>query len=718
MRYSPRAPMDQIATPTDYEFAGFRLNTALQVLVSPEGTARPLNNRAFQTLLVLVQHPGETLDKRFLLRRVWPDVVVEENNLNQCIAAIRRAVGESATDRKFILTIPGRGFKFVAPVREVLPQSISEPTPPAGEVTQQLEPSGMPPVANGTARRRRILTAVAAIALACAVSIGIFLLWQRPVTRPAEYEQLTDDFESAGAPALSADGRFLAYVRGGGQFISHGQIYVKALPSGEPMRLTQVDSAIFAPSFSADGAQLTFTLVGGSGDPGEWSTWIVPVTGGEPTVLLPNASGLTWLAPDRVMYSEVKSGSHMGIVTSTLSRADRREIYFPAHERGMAHFSFPSPDRRHLIVAEMNGAGEFQQCRLIDVASRSPGHLIGPPSACLSAAWSPDGRWMYFAADIHGHSHIWRARFPDGTPQQITFGPMEEMAVVATPDGRSLISSVGLDNSSIWLHSEHGETQLTTDRLGYSPWLSRDRQRLYYLRSNPNSHLAGQLMRDDLVRHRSDVLLPDFDIESYDISPDERTVAFATIRDGESRVWVAATDRRTAPRLSARGADHPLLTAVGQIFCRQGSDSKNVLRRCDLSTTPAKAILNTPILDLFGVSPDGEWVSVGIELDHRAVSGIYNTRTGEQAWGAAGYRPARWSPDGKLIYIQSPGEQSELTLAVPTNPDGSPRNPDINATGVQRIPHELEDFFPGLDATTYVFVKHERHRNIFRIPLH
>ena len=713
--------MDQTATPTDYEFAGFRLNTSLQVLVSPEGTPRPLNSRAFETLLVLVQHAGETLDKRFLLKRVWPDVVVEENNLNQCIAAIRRAVGESATDRKFILTIPGRGFRFVAPVREVLPQVM--PAATAG-VTQLVHRTSVPsvsataPVDTGTARRRGILVAGAALALACAIGIAIFLLWQPPVTRPEEYEQLTDDFESAGAPALSADGRFLAYVRGGGQFISRGQIYVKALPSGEPTRVTQVQSPLFSPSFSADGAQLTFTLVAGSGDPREWSTWIVPVSGGEPTLLLPNASGLTWLAPDRVMYSEVKSGAHMGIVTSTLSRADRQEVYFPPHQRGMAHFSFPSPDRRHIIVAEMNGAGEFQQCRLIDAANNSPGKLIGPPSACLSAAWSPDGGWMYFAADIHGHSHIWRARFPDGAPQQITFGPMEEMAVVAAPDGRSLISSVGLDNSSIWLRSDHGETQLTTDRLGYSPWLSPDGQRLYYLRSSAHSHLAGQIMRYDLPQRRSDVLLPDFDIQNYDISPDERTVTFEAIRDGEPQVWVAATDSHTPPRLLVRQAGHPLFAAGGQIFCRQSSEHNNVLRRCDLAAAPAQPLLNTPILDLFGISPDGVWASVGIEIDHHAHSGIYNTRTGEQAWSSVGYRPARWSPDGKLLYVQAAGEYSELTIAVPTNPDGSPQDPDASASSAQRIPRGLADFFPSGDPTTYVFVKHERHRNIFRIPLH
>lgn len=87
-----------------------------------------------------------------------------------------------------------------------------------------------------------------------------------------------------------------------------------------------------------------------------WETWSVPVSGGEPTLLLPNASGLTWLGDRTVLFSELKTGLHMGIVTATEDRASRREIYFPAHERAMAHFSYASPDRRHILLVEMVGA--------------------------------------------------------------------------------------------------------------------------------------------------------------------------------------------------------------------------------------------------------------------------------------------------------------------------------------------------------------------------
>jgi DNA-binding winged helix-turn-helix (wHTH) protein len=103
----------------EFEFAGFRLDLNARLLLKCDGTHVKLNSRAFDTLAVLVARRGETLSKRFLLNEVWPHVVVGDNNLNQAIAGIRRALGGSDHARRIIQTIPGRGFCFVAEVRVV-----------------------------------------------------------------------------------------------------------------------------------------------------------------------------------------------------------------------------------------------------------------------------------------------------------------------------------------------------------------------------------------------------------------------------------------------------------------------------------------------------------------------------------------------------------------------------------------------------------------------
>ena len=101
----------------EFEFAGFRLDTAARRLSTLDGAPVKLNSRAFDTLAALVARRGETVAKRCLLRAVWPDVVVGENNLNQAIAAIRRALGDNTEPRHIIQTVSGRGFCFVAEVQ-------------------------------------------------------------------------------------------------------------------------------------------------------------------------------------------------------------------------------------------------------------------------------------------------------------------------------------------------------------------------------------------------------------------------------------------------------------------------------------------------------------------------------------------------------------------------------------------------------------------------
>ena len=103
-----------------YEFGDFRLDVARRLLLLKTGArALPLTSRAFQTLLYMVEHRGELLDKATLMRAIWPDVIVEENNLNQNISLLRRVLGECPGEYRFILTVPGRGYRFVAQVRTV-----------------------------------------------------------------------------------------------------------------------------------------------------------------------------------------------------------------------------------------------------------------------------------------------------------------------------------------------------------------------------------------------------------------------------------------------------------------------------------------------------------------------------------------------------------------------------------------------------------------------
>jgi len=109
----------QAATVHLYEFGDFRLDTAKRLLQRLDGTTVPLTPRVFETLLFMVEHHDTILDKERLMEAVWPDSIVEENNLSQNISTLRRIFGETPGSHGYIVTVPGRGYRFVAEVSDL-----------------------------------------------------------------------------------------------------------------------------------------------------------------------------------------------------------------------------------------------------------------------------------------------------------------------------------------------------------------------------------------------------------------------------------------------------------------------------------------------------------------------------------------------------------------------------------------------------------------------
>ena len=113
-----------------YEFDDFRVDPGRRLLLGRDGCPLPLTPKAFDTLIYLVQHTDVVLGKETLMRAIWADTAVEENNLNQCISALRRVLGEKRAEHRYIVTVPGRGYKFVAPVNKRKPPIIASSAEP------------------------------------------------------------------------------------------------------------------------------------------------------------------------------------------------------------------------------------------------------------------------------------------------------------------------------------------------------------------------------------------------------------------------------------------------------------------------------------------------------------------------------------------------------------------------------------------------------------
>ena len=113
-----------------YRFGNFRLDAAKRLLLKSVEEIVPLMPKAFDTLLYLVQNSGKVIEKDELMAEIWADTIVEENNLTQNISILRRVFGEKPGEHRFIVTVPGHGYKFVAEVTKE--EEMSETSGAAG----------------------------------------------------------------------------------------------------------------------------------------------------------------------------------------------------------------------------------------------------------------------------------------------------------------------------------------------------------------------------------------------------------------------------------------------------------------------------------------------------------------------------------------------------------------------------------------------------------
>src|SRR4051794_23201419 len=162
-----------------YEFHEFRLDASRRLLWKG-GAQVPLTPRVFDTLLCLVEHRDTVLDKERIMEAVWPDSIVEENNLTQNISTLRRIFGEKPGSHRFIVTVPGRGYRFVADVRssdagldaESIPEAMIAPLPTqTDEVAPVCEPKR-------TGRRRHVLAIFLGLAALLALTITALFSWK------------------------------------------------------------------------------------------------------------------------------------------------------------------------------------------------------------------------------------------------------------------------------------------------------------------------------------------------------------------------------------------------------------------------------------------------------------------------------------------------------------------------------------------------------------
>ncbi len=573
--------------------------------------------------------------------------------------------------------------------------------------------------------RTALFTIAAVLLLGCTAAGWWFYRSSHSSPPPStEWQQLTFFTDSAVYPTLSPDGRMLAFIRGPSSFIGAGQVYVKLLPSGEPVQLTHNEQRKFSPAFSPDGSRIAYSVL----EP--WETWQVPVLGGEARLFLPNSSSLTWIDNGkRLLFSEISEGLHMGVVTTDESRGDLHNVYWPEGNRSMAHHSYLSPDGRSVLIVQMDTQGNLIPCRV--VRSDGSGHVrvVGPPDrTCLAGAWSPDGKWIYLSVESSGF-HIWRQRFPDGNPEQITFGPTTQEGITMAPDGKSLIASVGSTDSTAYIHDSAGEHAISSEGSSGAPQYSADGRTLYFLMNSGGSQ-NFELWQRDLSNGQQEKLLPGYAMEEgFSISRDGKYVAFSLQdRSGHSTLWIAPTNRRSSPMKLTTGGneDAPFFLPDGDLIFRSVEAGGNFVYRMKPDGSDRRKLLPQPVLDLISVSPDGRWLlfAAASNVDEPPViTQAFPLNGGPTVTLCSGYCGGMWDGSGKFFYFFFEAITSQVYILPTSSGTGLPKAPPQGIAGMEDVRAAKpiatisDEVTSALNPSTYVYVRRNTRRNLYRIPL-
>ncbi|MGH7223725.1 MAG: protein kinase domain-containing protein, partial [Gemmataceae bacterium] len=344
--------------------------------------------------------------------------------------------------------------------------------------------------------------------------LGVAALWEFgwPASQSAMHFSAVTNFAGVQAqPAISPDGRSVAFVsdRDG-----HYNIYVGLLSGGSLVQITHDANFKSRPAWSPDGATIAYAQLN---DSGLWDIWEVPALGGTPRRVILSATDPAW-SPDgkSLAYVNLADGT---LWTSGIYGENSRKLAAPGvwFTGRVAEPRFSPDGRRIAFLVRANGP--YGDLQVLDLQSGKIRALTGGQALTLSPAWSPDGRWIYFASSRGGTLNIWKIPAEGRVPQQITEGQGDDTQLDVSPDGQHIVFSTWRESiylARLDLMAKPGEQTwkpLGTDpgRNQLAPAYSPDGKHLAYFSnlngaenetiwvSDPDGSNAVQLVRDDRI---------------------------------------------------------------------------------------------------------------------------------------------------------------------------------------------------------------------------
>ena len=506
-------------------FGEFELDTSRRLLRAIDGERVDLTPRVFDTLAYLVKRAGEDISKQELLDAVWPGVVVEENNLTQAISALRRALHEAPRENRYIVTVPGRGYRFVADVRPAIDDANDSPA--AGR--------------HDAARRRWPTYAIAAAAfVVVVVAAGIRLLsGNGDVPQPASTIELTGQRLVAPGtanqrqPTLSPDGSRVAFVSDAG---GSDQVYVKNLNVGKPEAITDLEGGVASPAWSPRDDRIVFHR------PGAGGIWTVGVRGDPaPRPLIDHGSNPRF-SPD----GELIVYEHEGEILLA-DRHGAGAVAVPGSRTRDWRWAQLAPDFSpdgSEIVFFRSENGPIGDYWILPAAGGDPRQLTRDNAEAGRPNWAADG-YIYFASERAGTRTIWRIGAQGGPLQPVTSSVGLDDDVVVSANANRIVYANTRAETRFMLREHDSEQAVEVYRSRSKssfPRVSRDGRRIvFFQKVHPTEQIFVMNVGDWRVDQLTETgrgerrIMPrwadrDARILFYEMFPDGRGMSLRAVR--------------------------------------------------------------------------------------------------------------------------------------------------------------------------------------------
>ncbi len=666
-----------------YEFGSFRIDAAKRQLLR-EGDAVPLTPKCFDMLLALVEESGRVVEKRALMTRVWPDSFVEEGNLSYNISMLRKALGERAGEHQYIVTIPGRGYKFVATVngardgngdatsegqvRSALPIE-GEGKPDANDEATAVQASEK---SSDDAKRLlkgwQVLVLITSLIAMTGIGYGLYRLinQRKPMSPPQPLISRLSFSGNVTSAAISPDGKFVGQVidEHGKQSLLVKQVATTSYQEVVPPARVQY----LGLTFSQDGDYIYYVR---TEETNAWAgvLYKVPVLGGTPIRLLVDVTSPVTFSPDGQRFAFVRVTERDGETTLMVANQDGSGEQKLAIRKAPGYFSNDgpawSPDGRTIACADEGGVVEVEveggiERRIFSDRWDGIGQL----------AWLSDGTGLLMTARAQESTvfQIWHLSYPGGVARRVTYD-VNNYHNIGLPSDSSAVVTMRTDRkSSIWTQPYQdmgGARQITFSNYcggGGISWAPDGK--IVYRSIDVDGNGAIWVMDPD---GRNERQLTFGTSPSYgpSVTPEGRYIVFVSTRFGKTNLWRMDIDGGNPIQLTyGSDAGYPHCSPDGKWVVYQSEDTgKLTLWKVSIDGgDPVRLTEYASAWPMF--SPDGTLVTCAC-WDERVSpqrwriavipsGGGQPSKLFDPAPTGSMLAPARWTADGRaLTYVGS-----------------------------------------------------------------